>query len=291
MKRVAFLTHRGLPALTSDDRAALEPLRVLGIEVEPHVWGGDVAELAALDAVVLRSCWDAHRRTAEFLDWLSTLQAAGARVLNPPDLVPWNIDKRYLLELERQGATIPATRVLERGAAVDPRALLDAGEGAGVVVKPAVSLDGEDTFRFDASAPAALAACVEDLVATRDVLVQAFVPEVATRGETSLVFFQGRYSHTVLKRPRAGEFRVQEEYGGSRARVEPTAGTLAEAARLLAMRPEQLLYARVDGVETSRGFVLMELELIDPMLFLLLDEAAPRRFAEALAEALTTERP
>lgn len=284
MKRVAFVTYAGLPALTADDRAALGPLETLGVAVEPRVWGGDVAELSNFDAVVLRSCWDAHRRTREFLTWLARLHAAGARVLNAPDVVPWNIDKRYLLELERQGARIPATRLLERGATVDARELLDVGQGAGVVVKPAVSLDGQDTFRFDARDHAAFAACVRDLVTTRDVLVQAFVPEIETRGETSLVFFQGRYSHSVIKRPRAGEFRVQEEYGGSRARVEPGRETLAEATRILAGGSwESLLYARVDGVETSRGFVLMELELIDPMLFLLFDDGAPRRFAEALA--------
>lgn len=283
--KVAFLTHAGLPSLTADDRVALAPLEALGVSVAPRVWGGDVDDLAAFDAVVLRSCWDAHRRAAEFVGWIERLGASGVRVLNPPAWVGWNLDKRYLLELERAGARVPPTRLLERGATVDPAELLALGRGR-VVVKPAISLDGEDTSLHDHGDPAALRAAVERLVATRDVFVQAFVPEVQTRGETSLVFLDGGYSHSVLKRPRPGEFRVQEEHGGSRARVEPGEQARREAERLVAGLPATPLYARVDGVETPDGFVLMELEVIDPMLFLLLDDAAPRRFAAAIAARL-----
>lgn len=285
--KVAFLTHDGLPTLTADDRAALAPLEALGVSVVPRVWGGDVADLAALDGVVLRSCWDAHRRAAEFVAWVERLGATGVRVFNPPGWVAWNLDKRYLLELARAGARIPATRLLERGATgdVDPHELLALGGGR-VVVKPAISLDGEDTSLHDGADLPALRDAVERLVATRDVLVQAFVPEVQTRGETSLVFLDGRYSHSVLKRPGAGEFRVQEEHGGTRVRVEPGAEARREAERLVADLPATPLYARVDGVEAADGFVLMELEVIDPQLFLPLDVAAPRRFAEAVVGRL-----
>ena len=121
-------------------------------------------------------------------------------------------------------------------------------------------------------------------------MVQAFLPEVTTAGELSFVFLGGQHSHTVRKVPRAGDFRVQQDHGGSRELVTATPAQIAEATRVLTAAQEPLLFARIDMVETPRGLVLMELEAIDPELFLALDPGAPQRFADSIARAVAFEQ-
>ncbi len=283
--RVAFLTFDGEPDLAADDRAALGPLGERGIEVQPVVWDRRVTDLAGHDGFVFRSCWDYHRKPAAFLRLLAELEQLGTPAWNPPAVCAWNVDKRYLIELAGRGVRIPDSRLLPRGSRVSmdevfPEARRD------VVVKPAISLNGDDTYVFSADAAAEAVEAANTLASDRDVLVQAFIPEIRTTGELSLVFFGGTFSHAVRKLPAAGEFRVQVEHGGSRAVASPPASVVAEAARILAMAGPGLLYGRVDGVVTPEGFVLMELEVLDPTLFFGCDEAAPERFASALHGAL-----
>jgi glutathione synthase/RimK-type ligase-like ATP-grasp enzyme len=279
--RVAFLTYAAEPDLCADDRLAANALEDRAVSVVPWIWDGP--PVGAVDAVIVRSCWDYHDHPDRFLAFLDALAAGGTQVLNDPRVVRWNIDKRYLLELARSGARIPRTVSCERG---DPRGLgevLDAGGFDEAVVKPRISLSAVDTFRASRGDLGVAAARFAELVARKPVLVQAFVPEIA-RGEISLVYLGGRFSHAILKTPRVGDFRVQVDHGGTRARASPIRAWLDESERVLAALPP-LLYARVDVVDTAEGPVWMELEAIDPVLFFAFDPAAPARFADAFAEA------
>jgi glutathione synthase/RimK-type ligase-like ATP-grasp enzyme len=285
MKTLGFATYSGAPELTADDRLALPALRKRGIEVVPVVWRGG-ARPQGLEGLVLRSCWDYHQVEPEvFLDWVSQQEQAGSRVWNPFEVVRWNLHKRYLLEAGAHGARIPRTVCVERGA---PRSLRDvleeSGIGPGLVIKPAVSLDGHDTFLFGMR-HAEAERVYESLLRRGDVLVQEFIEDIQTEGELSLVFLGGTFSHAIRKRPARGGFRVQVEHGGTREPFQPTPAQVRHAEHLLALAGQPLLYARVDVVPVRGELVLMELELIDPMLFLGYAPGAPERFAEAVARA------
>lgn len=284
---IAFATSRDEAGLTADDRLAFAPLEELGCAVAPWIWD-EGPPPAGLDLVVVRSCWDYHRRPAEFLAWIDAL--AGRRVANPPAVLRWNLDKRYLAALADAGATIPRTIFLAPGQEVELAALLAAHELDEVVIKPAVSLSAHETWRSDPRQARAHQPRVDALLRDRGVLVQSFVPEVLTEGELSLVFLGGEYSHAVRKRPRPGDFRVQVDHGGTREACEAPAWVVGRARACLAAAGEPLLYARVDGVVAGGEFVVMELELIDPVLFLGHDRAAPRRFAAAIAAAADAHR-
>lgn len=284
-RRVGFATWDGAPALTADDRLALGPLAAHGIAVVPFDWRAGVP--AGLDAVVLRSCWDAHKRLPEYRGWLDALEAGSVPVLNPVPVVRWNLDKAYLRELAAGGARLPATAWIARGEAPDLGALLEAYDLDEVVVKPIVSATAWRTWRTSRADAARDQAEFKALVADSAVLVQAFVPEVLVEGEVSLVFFHGAFSHALRKRPAAGDFRVQQDFGGSREPFVPTPRLLAQAEAVLALAAPGLLYARVDGIEVDGALVLMELEVIDPELYLVADPEAPARFAAALAAAVT----
>jgi len=281
-RRIGFVTSAELHGLTPDDRRAVPLLAGRGVEVVPTVWTEPLAE--DLDGLVLRSTWDYHLSLPGFLAWLDAVEARGIPLWNHASTVRWNVDKAYLLELEARGIPIVPTRHTVRGSgAVLSRLLREAGWNE-AVVKPSVSGGAFETWRAGvAAADDTRFACQ---LAAMDCLVQPFLPQLASEGEWSLLFFLGRYSHAVLKTPAAGDFRVQEEFGGVASPVEPPPWVAAAAQRALEAAGHETLYARVDGVVRTGRFELMELELVEPSLFLESAPGAADRFAAAISACL-----
>ncbi|MEW6209022.1 MAG: hypothetical protein AB1631_11690 [Acidobacteriota bacterium] len=282
MKRAGFITYRDLPALTPDDRLAFAPLRELGIEAVPAVWDSDV-DWKSFDSVVLRSCWDYHYRPEMFTRWLDHIEQIGLAIWNPARVVRWNMDKRYLGDLSRAGANIPRTIFVEKGASL--LAVLEENRMEQAVIKPAISATARRTWRTSFDTARADQARLDEILSQSAAVVQEFVEEVVTRGEWSIVFF-GDYSHAVLKRAAKDDFRVQREFGGASEALTPPQEIIQQAEDILRMVGDRIVYARVDGVERGGRFMLLELELIEPELFLRLDPDAPRRFAQSIASAV-----
>ncbi|HUM12568.1 MAG TPA: hypothetical protein VLT82_16600 [Myxococcaceae bacterium] len=281
-RRIGFVTSEGTRGLTVDDRSLVPVLAARAIDVLPVVWTEPLPQ--GLEGLVLRSTWDYHLRLAEFLAWVDTVEAVGRPLWNEPSTVRWNVDKTYLLEVEARGVPIVPTRHAARGSRVELPALLRDVGWSEAVVKPSISGGAFETWR--AGAGEEDAARFARQLEAMDCLVQPFVPELVSRGEWSLLFFGGQFSHAVLKRPEPGDFRVQEEFGGVAAGAEPPREVIAAASRALEASGQQTLYARVDGVVRGGKFELMELELVEPSLFLETSPGASERFAAALAEAL-----
>ncbi|MGH7628801.1 MAG: ATP-grasp domain-containing protein [Gemmatimonadales bacterium] len=229
----------------------------------------------------MRSTWDYHHRPLEFLRWIERAESAGARAWNPPSLLRWNLDKRYLAELGRRGVRVVPTVTVPKDSGTGVADALASAGWDDVVIKPAVSASAHGTWRVSRTGAAADAERFAALVRVGDVLIQPYLDAVE-RGEWSLCFFGGRYSHAVLKRPRAGDFRVQSELGGEVMPARPEAAVVQRAEEIVALLPTPWLYARVDACALDGALVLMELELIEPTLFFQADPAAPARFAEVL---------
>lgn len=278
---VALVTCARIPDLTPDDRLLADALRAHGATAVPAVWDAPV-DWRSFDRIVLRSPWDYHLRVPEFDAWLSARASEGASILNPPALVRWNLHKSYLAELARAGVPVIETAAVPRGSTASLAALMDAREWPDVVVKPAVSASAHRTFRVARAEAAAYEADLAAILGDADALVQPLAPEILSAGEWSIVFLGGAFSHAVLKRGAAGEFRVQEEYGGVARTLDPGDDLRSQAAAVLAAAPGPSAYARVDGIVRDERFVLMELELIEPVLYLARDPSAPRRLAEAV---------
>jgi glutathione synthase/RimK-type ligase-like ATP-grasp enzyme len=190
-----------------------------------------------------------------------------------------NLDKRYLRALESQGVAIVPTVWLEPGVPTDIAALLTRHGWTDAVVKPVVSAAAHRTHRVTAASQPV----VDAVVGAGAAMVQPYLAEIETAGEWSVIHLGGAYSHAVRKRPRAGDFRVQPQHGGVSTREEPPGAVRAAVEQILALVPEPLLYARVDGVESGGRFLLMELELIEPRLFFVAAPDAAPRFAAAVA--------
>jgi glutathione synthase/RimK-type ligase-like ATP-grasp enzyme len=280
--RVALATYGGAPDLAPDDRRLIPALEHVGVEATPIVWSDRSASWRRYDAVILRSCWDYHLRFEEFQSWLSALEHDAVRLWNSPGTVRWNADKRYLLDLARRGAATIPTMMAVRG---QPEAVesIAAAEGwRQFVIKPAVSASGYETYALHQPLDATARAAIARVSAIGDVLVQPFANEVPESGELSLTFFDGVFSHATVKRARAGEFRVQTEHGGTVEATTVDPAIVAQASGVIQLLDERPLYARVDGIIRGGALLIIELELIEPNVFMSYQANAAHRFAAAI---------
>lgn len=284
---LAFATCEQSPLLTADDQLLADALAARGVNVTPIPWT-ELDPFAILDAppILLRSTWDYHRLPTMFLSWLQALEDSGRRCWNPPAVARGNVDKIYLKHLDAAGIAIPKTQWLER---VDGDAIeraLDAHGWDRAVLKPRIAATAYGTYLLDRdSVPSD-----HDLAPARasGALLQEVIPEVVERGEVSLVYFNGAFSHAVVKQARDGDFRVQKDFGGTVAIASPSPAVQAFADRVMTHVPRSCLYTRVDVVEAARGPLLMELELIEPELYFLYVPEAVDRMADAIVDHLKT---
>lgn len=286
MPSLAFATYRRSPEMTDDDRLVADALRRRGVAVTSTVWDDSRVHWHRFDAVVIRSTWDYHLALRRYAEWVGSFRDGATRLWNPPEAVLRNLNKAYLPALTEKGVETVPTVYLAASETPVLREVLEARRWNEAVIKPAVSASAWGTWRTSLATAAADQTRFAEQARTQDILVQPYLPEVASQGEWSLVFFGGRYSHAALKRPVAGDFRVQHEFGGSAVPAVPDDTFIDQARSALSAVGQELLYARVDGIEREGRLVVMELEINEPYLYLSFSES----FAEATMHVLTAAR-
>jgi glutathione synthase/RimK-type ligase-like ATP-grasp enzyme len=286
MPRIAFVTCPEYPALTADDRPAAAALVAQGATVVPVIWSDPSVAWDSYDLIVLRSMWDYHLHVAQFADWLAELERTQAPVWNPVLVARWNMDKRYLRHLRNTGVPIIPTVWFEPCERPDIAAVMDAQGWKEAVIKPVISSTAFRTWRIDREQAAREQAAVHALLHERPAMLQEYQPAIRSDGEWSLTFIDGELSHTVVKRAAGADFRVQEEWGGTTERAEPTSEMQAVAEMALRAAPGPWVYGRVDGVRSKNTFLVMELELLEPGLFFLNAPEAAARFADSILAKL-----
>lgn len=239
---------------------------------------------ASVPLVVIRSPWDYSDAHVEFLSWARRV-AAVTRVVNPLEVLEWNSHKSYLLELASAGVPTVTTTLVHFDAPDAERAAALATYPGEIVIKPAVSVGAIGALRAASSSPEA-ASHLAGLASAGDVLVQPLARAVLDDGETSLIYFGGQFSHAIRKLPAAGDYRVQEHHGGRVVPHRPSDDEFAVAAATLAAAPAPTAYARVDLVQVAGSPAVMELEAIEPQLFLDHDAGAAARFAAHITTLL-----
>jgi glutathione synthase/RimK-type ligase-like ATP-grasp enzyme len=285
-QRVALVTSEAFADLYEDDRLLVPALADLGIASEPAVWSDASIDWTSFDALVMRSPWDYFERVAEFRAWLDARIAERALLCNSREILEWNFDKRYLQELARAGVAVVPTLCVEPRSRADIAALARARGWEDIVVKPTIAGGGYRILRFRIEELDRHAADIATTLEDRGVLVQPFLPEIQSGGELSLLFFDGVYSHAACKRPKAGDYRVQFQFGGTNENADVSEELVAQARICVEHAPAPTVYARVDGVVRDGSFLLMELEIFEPLMFLQRHPEAPARFARAIQKRL-----
>jgi glutathione synthase/RimK-type ligase-like ATP-grasp enzyme len=282
--QVALVTGRDMARKPDpESHLVVAELIDLGIDVAIRPWD-DATAWDAVPLVVVRTPWDYADARQEFVAWARAVDAV-TRLVNPVSVLEWNSHKSYLLKLSACGVPIVATTLVRRGTSSSDQAGALVTYDGELVIKPAVSVGAIGALRAFASSASARSHLAH-LLLDGDVLVQPLVHSVLSEGETSLIYFGGEFSHAVRKIPAAGDYRVQNHYGGRVVAHAPTADEFAVGSAALACTPSSTTYARVDLVRVGNQPSVMELEVIEPELFLGHDDAAPVRFAAAISALL-----
>ncbi|HKH65442.1 MAG TPA: hypothetical protein VKA35_08265 [Solirubrobacterales bacterium] len=288
--RIAIATCAGYEDLKVDDRLLREALEARGAEARSVVWDEEGTQWESFDLCLVRSTWDYHEKHEQFLAW--TREVAGATTLhNPPDLIAWNSEKTYLRELSEAGVPTVPTVWVDRGSSTDVEALLGREGWGEAVIKPVVDLGAKNLRRVRAGEAGAQEA-LTTVLTRHDAMVQPFLPSLEEQGETSLIYIDGNFTHAVRKRPAEGDFRVQSIWGGTVEATTPNGTQREVAEQALTQLGDLPPYARVDLVTDLNGNpALIELELIEPNLYLNTHPTASPRLADAVLQKLSQEGP
>ena len=275
--------HGRWPAVLDAYREALSGL---DIEIFDAPWSAPLTR--DYDLIVPLVAWGYHNAPDRFRVVMADLHAREIRVFNPPEIVAWNVDKTYLRDLAEGGVRIIPTQFVEQ-VTPDNIAQAQADFGDALVIKPVISAGAKNTLIWRDGDMLAFDA-IEDRAGPPKgaAMIQPFMPAIQSEGEWSLLFFAGEFSHAVLKTPKSGDFRSQPDYDAHlRVLAPPAEAMLLAADAVDFIGADRLLYARVDMVRDDQGrFCLMELELIEPDLYLKYSEGAADRLKHAFEVAM-----
>jgi len=296
MKRCAILTMDDLSDFECYDDLLDQPLAQLGWQTELVSWRAQGVNWDVFEVVIIRSPWDYQDAAADFIAVLVEIEQSSAQLLNSLNTVRWNIDKYYLKSLAENGVEIVPTLWAENFKAEHLSSYFQHFNCQQLVIKPRISANADNTFWLKKSSAMQTATPLSTVFSDSSFMVQPFMEYVLSEGEFSLFYFNGHYSHAILKTPQEDDFRVQEEHGGRLQLIVPEPSLQIQAQQTLAAITEVVgdmpLYARLDYVRSNpksaqQQFALMEAELIEPSLYFNMDSAAAERFANAFDERMT----
>lgn len=286
-KKVALLSTDNLEKFFTYDKLLIEPMKNIGWIAEEISWRNENVNWNDYDAVIVRSTWDYQNNSEKFLEVLAKIDNSTAHLENDLEIMKWNMNKNYLYDLETKGVQIVET-IWEKS--FNPNSAygyFDKLKSNEIIIKPNISANADNTFRLTREKLINNLQQIEKIFEAREFMVQPFLQNIIDEGEYSLFFFNGEFSHCVLKKPKEKDFRVQEEHGGKFKGVIPTEQQKTIGKNIVDKLSVLPLYGRTDLVRTAdNDFALMELELIEPSLYFNMDSESPNRFVKSFEERI-----
>mgnify|MGYP000691631242 CR=1 FL=1 len=266
-----------------------EALHHRGLSCIRVSWDDEDFDWTSVRIILFRTPWDYFFRFAEFSKWLVKV-AALTRLVNPPELINWNIDKRYLRDLQNKNVRIPPTLFIERGEQRSLEELFGKQQWKEGIIKPVVGGAARHTYRFDEKTIVETSAIFRELISEEAMLIQEYQPSIIERGEVAFMVMNGKFTHAVLKKAKAGDFRVQDDFGGTLHDYVPTKEEIIFAEDVVKKCPVFPLYARVDVMWDSQGRpCVSELEVIEPELWFRRHPASAQVLAAGLFNLLSSQ--
>jgi glutathione synthase/RimK-type ligase-like ATP-grasp enzyme len=277
--KIGILTCARLPELLESDKKLIPLFAKENISAIAVIWDNESIDWTEFDCLIFRNTWDYYQKENAFNTWLNKIESLGIKTFNPISVIQKNKHKFYLKELEKEGISILPTIFFEKNSTQNLRNLIPENWEK-IVIKPAFSAGSYLTKLIDRSELESIQEEFNEHFETKDFLLQEFRSEIKDLGETSFIFFDGKFSHAVNKKPVENDFRVQIQYGGKYTLIEPNQDLVLQAELVVSKISEKLLYARVDGIVIENKLHLMEIELIEPDLYFDLADGARERFVE-----------
>jgi len=266
----------------NEDDTLIAFLNAKGLNITKEIWNDEKVNWDNYDLAIIKSPWDYFDLIEDFYAWLAVIERKNVRLLNPIDIVKWNADKHYLLDIENAGLNVTPSIFLSKDDEIDLNIYFQKLNTTNFIIKPAVSGGSKNTFKVNENNVLSISEQIKLLIQDENFIVQPFLDEIAENGEWSFIFFGGKFSHALLKKAKAGDFRVQHTFGGTVHLQQPATELVAIAQLYIDKFAQNCLYARVDGAFVNKQFMLMELELIEPYLFLDLAKESYENYYQAL---------
>jgi len=264
-KRVGFVTYLTSSEVTASDTFLVSAIERLGGLVDSAPWDSPQVDWQKYDVLILRSCWNYHTKYFAFLKWLEHIETLGIHVWNPPAILRWNMDKSYLLSLNQKGIQIVPTSIITARRENSIENIFEEMESNKLVLKPAIGASAYEVHKINVEDGEKNLTILSSLLLHSDVLIQPFMEEIYD-GEISLIFIGNTFTHAVMKTPKGNEFRVN--HNGTAKLISVDQSIIEQGQHILNTIEKPILYARIDGLLVNKKFVLMELELIEPHLFI-----------------------
>lgn len=268
--------------VAQEDDILLQLLTANGLNIEKVIWNDPAVNWDNYQLAILKSPWDYFDLIDDFYRWLKLIENKKIRLLNPISIVRWNADKHYLKDIADAGLKVTPSLYLEKGSLADIDYFFNQFNTDTIIFKPCVSGGAKNTFKITKAEAINYLPKLNLLLKQEAFIAQPFLKSIEQHGEWSFIFFNGKYSHALIKKAKHGDFRVQQIFGGSIETQQPNDATLAQAEKYVTQFAKDCLYARVDGVMVNGDFTLMELELIEPFLFLNAAKGAYQNYYEGL---------
>ncbi|TRX09674.1 ATP-grasp domain-containing protein [Flavobacterium gawalongense] len=284
--KIAILTCKKLPDLNPEDQKIIPALAKYNIEAKAVIWSDKTINWSDFDYLIFRNTWDYFEKETEFNIWLNQIEKLGIKTLDPIEVIKQNIHKFYLREMEKQRVLILPTVFIDKTDNLNLAELIPS-HWEKAVIKPAFSAGSYLTEVFEVLHTQEINEKYKGIASEKELLLQEFMPQIQTLGETSFIFFNKKFSHAVNKKPVDGDFRVQSLFGGKYNLVQPSQELIEKAQKIVHTFPENLLYARVDGIVINDVLYLMEIECIEPDLYFNLSEGSLERFVAAIVELIS----
>ena len=257
-----------------------------GLKVDITYWDNPSYEWQQTKSVLFRTVWDYFERFDEFWDWLEQVKTK-TRLINSYELIKWNIDKHYLRDLKNNGIQIVPTYFADRGNNTSLQEIANLNDRKHIVIKPAISASAFNTYKITNDEIEQKEQLFHELLQTHDMLVQPFFPTISELGEASLMVFGGEFTHAILKKAKAGDFRVQDDFGGTVHDYNPTQEEIKFAEKVFQSCTSLPIYGRVDIVwDSNKHIYLSELEIIEPELWIRNRPESANKIAEAVNKIL-----
>ena len=283
--KIALLTCKKLPNLTESDQLLIPALAKHSITAKAVIWDEEAVNWTDYDYLIFRNTWDYYEKQQEFDFWLTKMEKLGIKTLNSISIINQNKHKFYLRDFQKQGITILPTVFIDRTENLNLSEIIPK-HWKKAVIKPAYSAGSYQTQVIEISETENINQQYKPIASEKELLLQEFMPQIQTLGETSFVFFNKKFSHAVNKKPVEGEFRIQSQFGGIYKLVQPNLELVNKAQKIVNTFQGDLLYARVDGIVIENELHLMEIECIEPDLYFNLSENSQTKFVTALLELI-----
>lgn len=281
--KIALLTCQSLPNLTVSDQLLIPALAKKNIVASAVIWDDKSINWLDFDYLIFRNTWDYYEKQLEFDNWLFEIEKLGIKTLNSIEIINQNKHKFYLKDIEKKGIKIIPTVFIDKTQNLNLRNIIPKNWSK-AVIKPAYSGGSYQTKLFDISEIENINNQYLSIAAEKELLLQEFIPEIKTLGETSFIFFNKKFSHAVNKKLVNDDFRIQEQFGGIYTLINEYPEIVNKAQKIVNTFSEKLLYARVDGIIIENELHLMEIECLEPDLYFNLAENSINRFADAIIE-------